>query len=116
MFIINRTINNVKSFASSIKQYLLNDNTNYYAVIISFVLFLLCYIVWKLLLGNNLFIFYSPYSFYPLYSFVILFLINIIISFRLYQINKEYSRVLMVNNILLLIIIFVLEIYYWVNL
>jgi len=118
LFPINEAImlHIIKKATNDIKDCFIDDKINYYSVIISLVLSLLAYTIWKILSANSLFGFYSPYSIYPLQSYLLVGVVNIVISFFLYKVNKGLSRFMSGSLTLLVFMILVLEIYYWVSL
>lgn len=96
------------------KQCFIEDKINYYSVILSICLSLIAYILWQLLSRDQLFLFYSPYKYYPLEYYVLIFIINSLISWGAYHKNKQLSNLLMPMLVFFVIMIIVLEIYYWV--
>ncbi|OQB05509.1 MAG: hypothetical protein BWY19_00971 [bacterium ADurb.Bin212] len=109
-------LHTIKVAVREVKECFIDDKTNYYLVIISIVLALLAYTIWKVLSTNSFFSFYSPYSIYPLQSYFLVGVVNIVIAFFLYKVDKGLSRFMTGSLTFLIFIVIVLEIYYWVGL
>ena len=103
-------------YLEKIKECFWNDVVNRYCLIVVLSFGLIEYFLWQYLSKNEYFIFYTPYSYYPLQVYLIIAIIHLFISYSSYKINTRISNFLLGFLTIYGLFIIVLEIYYWVQL
>ena len=93
------------------------DEYNRLALLGSVGIFLISYIFWYRLSSTESFqYFYSPYSYYPLEMYTMVFVLHLIIIVNSYKLDKSISHLLSSSLVFFSILLLILEAYYWFSL
>lgn len=103
----------MNQFVKNTKPALWSDQYNRINVVMSICGGLIIYIIWKNLAQNPNFLFYTPYNCYPIEIFLIIFIMHLILAVSSYHIDKYISNLLLSALQFYLILIIILELYYW---
>jgi hypothetical protein len=107
--------NYVLSTFQLIKKAFFGDLVNRYLFLSSLLLFLFDYLIWKSRLENQAIAVFSLNGLYPIKFIAIIIVINTFLAASSYEKEKEMSYLLVSASILVALLIFVLEIFYLIN-
>lgn len=103
------------STGQMIKKAFIDDQINRYLFLSSFVLFVFDYLIWKSHLENQDIAVLSLNGLYPIKFIAIILVINTFLAGSSYEKEKEISYLLISASIFAALLIFVLEVFYLIN-
>ena len=94
---------------------LIDNKFNFYALVISILVFVIEYIVWQdMIIKQDVFV-YSVLTYFPLELFAIFFVIHVILAVYSFRVEKMISNLLLGFNVFFLYLIFIIEAFYLIN-
>ena len=105
----------IKNTYELIDKALIKNKFNFYALVISILVFVTEYIVWQeMIVKQDVFV-YSVLTYFPLELFAIVFVIHVILAVYSFRVERMISNLLLGFNIFFLYLIFIIEAFYLIN-